>query len=102
VSFKNKEHYDKWSKERIKKNTAAIQKLKEETPCFDCKNKFPHYIMQFDHVPERGLKLFSIAVKAGNRTIQAPTMARELAKCDILCANCHSIRTYKRRQNESK
>ena len=55
----------------------------------DCGNSFPLCAMQFDHV--RGEKAANIAVlrSRGNRA----AMIEEIAKCDVVCANCHAIRT---------
>lgn len=51
-------------------------------------------VLQFDHVPERGPKLFNIPsrVHIGNWDL----VAAELDKCDVVCANCHAIRTRSR------
>jgi hypothetical protein len=46
--------------------------------------------MDFDHV--RGEKLFGIAV---NMNISWERLEAEIAKCEIVCANCHRIRTKK-------
>jgi hypothetical protein len=65
--------------------------LKEE-PCVDCGHCFPAECMHFDHV--RGIKQFSLS----SSTRYSPKKtASELDKCDLVCANCHSIRTRKRR-----
>lgn len=59
----------------------------------DCGVKFVWYIMEFDHV--RGVKIFNISKMVG-RGMKA--VLEELAKCDVVCANCHRIRTFKRKQ----
>lgn len=71
----------------------VIRELKS-LPCVDCGNCFPWYIMELDHA--RGEKKFNVTtsvVGMGRKVIEA-----ELAKCDVVCANCHKIRTYSRRQ----
>jgi hypothetical protein len=71
---------------------AHIQTLKEASPCLDCWQYYPHYVMQFDHV--HGEKLFNI----GNThcwTSWSKVLA-EIEKCEIVCANCHAARTYTR------
>ncbi len=50
--------------------------------------------MDFDHV--RGEKLFGI-VEARGSAIAWQTVLNEIAKCDLVCANCHRMRTYIRR-----
>lgn len=66
-------------------------------PCTDCMIEWPTYVMDFDHVPERGEKLFNISegIRLG-KTIALIEI--ELAKCDLVCCNCHRIRTFGRRQ----
>jgi hypothetical protein len=50
--------------------------------------------MQFDHRDPREKKYLvsQMVGRAGRGTILA-----EVAKCDIVCANCHRERTYQRR-----
>ena len=67
--------------------------LLKDKPCMDCRDRFPPECMEFDHV--RGKKAFEI----NNRTVPAKTQKRvltEIAKCDLICANCHRIRTTRR------
>jgi len=66
-------------------------------PCTDCRQVFPPVCMQFDHVPERGEKLFEINLARYTRKHEL--LLLELAKCDLVCANCHCIRTALRRAN---
>lgn len=63
-------------------------------PCSDCGREFPYYIMEFDHA--RGVKSFNIGrtPHVGMKRLRA-----EIAKCDVVCANCHNIRTHERRNN---
>jgi hypothetical protein len=70
-----------------------IQQFKDK-PCMDCGQKFPSCAMDFDHV--RGEKLFSLNCSI-SRTI--PSILAEMEKCELVCANCHRIRTYTRLQN---
>jgi hypothetical protein len=46
--------------------------------------------MDFDHIAERGPKRFRLAAYASRKP---ETVAAEIAKCDVICANCHRIRT---------
>lgn len=71
---------------------AFVAKAKA-VPCMDCKNSFPQECMDFDHV--RGEKLGNIAVMIWKN---APTqrVREEMEKCELICANCHRIRTRKR------
>lgn len=80
---------DKGSKFRRKART-YIAEVKRDVPCADCGGNFPPCCMHFDHVPERGPKLFNLG--SGDYSIEA--VQAEIEKCDIVCANCHAIRTW--------
>lgn len=60
----------------------------------DCALTFPYYVMDFDHRPDE-VKLFNIAEYARLKPSMAQLEA-EIAKCDVICSNCHRIRTYER------
>ena len=51
--------------------------------------------MEWDHVPGRGDKKFNVARHAG-KGIHTTSMQAEIAKCDLVCRNCHGIRTHQR------
>lgn len=64
-------------------------------PCERCGNSYHPTAMQFDHVPGRGEKLFEVASRAGGRSRK--DLLAEIAKCQLLCANCHHITTWERK-----
>lgn len=68
----------------------------KNVPCMECGNKYPPYVMDFDH-REPQEKEFTISGKK----IQLPIskLLEEIEKCDVVCANCHRIRTHNRRIN---
>ena len=57
--------------------------------CVDCGGTFPHVCMGFDHVDPL-TKSFSIGAAMG-RSLEI--LKTEADKCDLVCANCHRIRT---------
>lgn len=69
------------------------------TPCTDCKRTFDPYIMDFDHLPNSN-KLFTISSAVG-RGISRQKIKDEINKCELVCANCHMIRTLDR-SNDKK
>jgi len=75
------------SAKRARINTDAIREAKD-APCTDCGGSFPPECMDFDHV--RGAKLFNLS-SCGTRN--PDVVAEEIGKCDLICANCHRIRT---------
>lgn len=60
-------------------------------PCTDCGGSWPYFVMHFDHV--RGEKKFGIARTVGHiNGITSEQLDAEIAKCDVVCANCHAMR----------
>ena len=57
--------------------------------CVDCGGTFPQVCMGFDHVDPL-TKSFSIGAAMG-RSLEI--LKTEADKCDLVCANCHAIRT---------
>lgn len=68
-----------------------VAKVKDR-PCMDCGAKYPFYVMDMDH-REGEKKVMGIAAML---TRSWEVIKAELEKCDVVCANCHRIRTYKR------
>jgi hypothetical protein len=85
-----KKHHDFYRGRNLK----FINKIKDESQCMDCGGKFHFTSMDFDH-RESALKVMSVSslVHLG-RSIK--TIKKEMAKCDIVCANCHRVRTWSR------
>lgn len=70
---------------------AWLDKLKS-VPCADCGGSFPSVCMDFDHV--RGDKRFRI--NASTVGLPEHILAEELKKCEVVCSNCHRLRTARR------
>lgn len=100
----HKQHYRdnaKAYKDRAKnRNQAITEELRKfiqnqkDKPCQDCNVKYPYYVMDFDHRPGEQ-KLFNIA-EASQMRPSLEKLITEISKCDIVCSNCHRIRTYNR------
>lgn len=79
------------------RNRALLWELKK-APCGDCHESFPAECMDFDHRdPKTKLRDISRMVDRPSEEILA-----EIAKCDLVCANCHRTRTKKRRQGVTR
>ena len=72
-----------------------LNSIKISSGCVDCKIWGPPEILTFDHV--RGEKKFGIG-SSWNQGIVV--LEEEIAKCEVVCANCHAIRTKKRNGSE--
>jgi hypothetical protein len=102
----NKELYQEASRRWMERNRAKMLAyyqqrgvdhrqelaLLKEAPCMDCGGHFPPFVMEFDHV--RGSKRSNLGKMANYRREHVAT---ELAKCDLVCANCHRVRSHARR-----
>jgi len=66
-----------------------------EVPCLDCARRFPTYAMEFDH-RDPATKRKAVTRLIGRTSTER--LLEEVAKCDIVCANCHRMRTYRRRE----
>jgi hypothetical protein len=82
---------------RLARRRAAIDaartwmaSLKAGVPCTDCGDVFPVYVMHWDHLPGFE-KVGEISGMVASRT--RATVLEELKKCELVCANCHVIRT---------
>jgi hypothetical protein len=99
-----RQHYKENRKAQINRVRANKDKYKEETqtyvrelkrqPCMDCGHKFHWYAMDFDHREgvEKEYNIYKMT--QGSHTLEA--LKREIAKCDMVCAVCHRLRTAKR------
>ena len=87
-------------KQRILAQQAAGKRMKQEEVlrylldhcCVDCGEDDP-VVLEFDHV--RGEKLGDVSSLL-DRHAFTPTIEAEIAKCDVVCANCHRRRTAQR------
>jgi hypothetical protein len=91
------------NKQKHKRNTdknrkATRQQIKKiiisakSVPCKDCKKTYAHYVMDFDHLPQ--FKKFLDVSTMVSHGYCADTILREIAKCEVVCANCHRERTH--------
>ena len=74
-------------------NLEIMQRYKEDKGCSDCGGKFPHYVLQFDHKPEYD-KVANVNQVLKNFGLERAW--EEVSKCDVVCGNCHLVRTYNR------
>lgn len=83
-------------KRAAKWRLAQIHKLAQG--CADCGYNKNAYALQFDHIGDDKKKNVSDLIRSdyGWKTI-----VEEIQKCEVVCANCHAIRTKKRGQHHS-
>jgi len=78
---------------RVRARNRAILTLAKAGPCMDCGRSFPKECMDLDH-REGEVKKRGVGLMMG---VSEAMLLAEIAKCDVVCANCHRIRTNARR-----
>lgn len=83
--------------ERVRSRQAATVAFLRElrsSPCADCGGAFEPHQMDFDH---RNPSLKAFRLTAGSAMLKSRVaLEDEVRKCDVVCANCHRVRTWKR------
>lgn len=89
---------DRLRRERAAKR-AWVKAMKTGRPCVDCGGIFHPDSMDYDHIDA------SDKVQCVSRSSEFDWMGllEEIQKCDLVCSNCHRVRTAERRaaQEES-
>lgn len=94
-----------------KEHLAELYHDAKAKPCSDCGVQYPIHVMQLDH-RDGALKRFGVNAPLWPGSAQVrealakaiaelgsteTVMRAEIAKCEVVCANCHAERTYRRR-----
>lgn len=88
---RNKQDYINRAKERRAQIKSWFREQKDR-PCQDCEVSYPHYVMDFDHRdPEKKVIGPAKMIRDG---WSIERMEAEIAKCDVVCSNCHRERTH--------
>ena len=75
-----------------------LQEYKANKVCADCKENYPYWMLEFDHI---GGKTFTIAAHR-NKTKDLEKVKEEIKKCEVVCCNCHRNRTFMRQTKDGK
>jgi hypothetical protein len=77
-----------------KERNRAIIRAAKSVPCMDCGGSFHFASMDFDHRPgESKRREVSQLLDYSTDVVLA-----EIAKCEVVCANCHRVRSFLRGQ----
>lgn len=87
------------NKEKVRQNSKTgrdnrknkINTYKESKACMDCSIYYPYYVMDLDHRDPK-LKISSVSQMLSKCSMDK--IWAEIDKCDLVCSNCHRIRTY--------
>lgn len=77
-------------KERTIRNTKYVLEYLSKNPCSDCGETNP-IVLEFDHVKDNKTYNVSYLIQQGSIS----SIKKEIEKCEVVCSNCHSIRTAK-------
>ena len=79
---------------RMRSPVRFMTDLFKASPCTGCGGRFPALVMEFDH-RNADEKVADVAALVHQR--RAPSVVfTEIAKCDLVCVNCHRLRTLDR------
>ena len=94
MPFKNKEDLYASQQKHRDRNSDNLWQILIKSECHDCGINDPR-VLEFDHLPQFK-KSFGIGRAVGGSTRSWNSILKEIEKCEIVCANCHRIRTLER------
>lgn len=86
--YKNQANRIKRSSDWQKQKNSFIASLKNK-PCIDCGARHHYSMMDFDHIDNN--KVMNVS-KMRNKSMD--TLLAEIKKCELVCSNCHRLRTW--------
>lgn len=92
-AIKDREKNLAYAKKRQAERQQFLNDIKN-APCKDCGQSFPPYVMDFDHVS--GDKVGNLSEM---KSYSMESILEEIGKCDLVCSNCHRIRTHDRNKS---
>lgn len=78
---------------RVEDARKYVRSIKVLNPCADCGMHYHFAAMDFDHVRGEKKADISTLVTRGARIVR---IKAEIDLCELVCSNCHRIRTFKR------
>lgn len=78
-------------RERVERNKKFVYAWLQNHPCVDCKEDDP-IVLEFDHLGDKAGEIYQMAADG----LALQRIECEIAKCEVVCANCHKRRTARR------
>jgi|SRR5579872_1741911 len=88
-----------WYEKRNRQRREWLDMVKVAFGCFDCGYDDNPRALEFDHIGPRGDKRHCISTMV---TGGWGALLAELEKCEVRCANCHSIASHERNQYSNR
>ena len=90
--YRRNKHFWRRRRERQRAEIKQFIDRAKQRPCEDCGGCFPPVCLDFHHRDAKQ-KLFEIGA-AARMLYPLNRVEQEIAKCDLICSNCHRIRSY--------
>jgi 5-methylcytosine-specific restriction endonuclease McrA len=88
VSNETKNNY---RRKRVAYYREFVCRYKRLCGCVKCGNKDPR-VLDFDHI--NGKDKIDVISRMAGQTVRMENLKKEIRKCQVLCANCHRIKTF--------
>jgi len=89
---------EKSKRQNTRKRLQIFIEAQKNKPCVDCGNRFNPWQMDFDH-RDATTKINDVSVLCFIKRASIKRILEEIAKCDLVCSNCHRDRTHRRYNN---
>jgi 5-methylcytosine-specific restriction endonuclease McrA len=89
--YSNRQYYIDKAKRRKRGIRELVMLIKEIIPCADCGQNYPYYVMDFDHINNKTTNINALVERCSIEKLE-----EEMANCELVCSNCHRVRTYNR------
>jgi len=90
-------HKEKYTNDKTRLNAKLRMRQKrlllnryKMAPCTDCHIQYNPWVMEFDHLRDKKY------IVSHMTNYKIARLEAEIAKCELVCANCHKERTHKR------
>jgi hypothetical protein len=77
--------------QRVREAQELVLAFVRAHPCVDCHETDP-VVLEFDHLGPKRAEVSTLV----RRGVLEPVLVTEIARCEVVCANCHRRRTAKR------
>lgn len=91
MPFKNKQDLYASQQRHRERNMSLLYEYLKEKVCRDCGHQDSR-VFEFDHLPQFEKK-FEIGKAVSGSTRSWKLILTEIEKCEVVCANCHRIRS---------